>query len=55
METLLKKKVDIPGLIVKIVIAWALIAFVIYPVINLLYRVFFGGGTVFCGGCSEGI
>ena len=39
-----KKKVNLPNLILKIMIAWALIAFIVYPVFHLLVNVFFHDG-----------
>lgn len=39
-----KKKVNLPNLILKIVIAWAVIAFIIYPAFHLLVNVFFHDG-----------
>lgn len=41
---MLKKK-NIPSIILKIIIIWLLIAFIIYPVINLLINVFFNNGN----------
>lgn len=39
------KRKNISGLILKIIIAWVIIAFIIYPVINLLVSVFFHNGS----------
>ena len=39
-----KKPIHIPSLLVKIVLVWAIIAFVLYPNINLLISVFFKNG-----------
>lgn len=39
-----KKSFSIPGLLLKLVVAWAIIAFVIYPNLNLLVSVFYKNG-----------
>lgn len=46
---LAKKRVSIPELILKIAVAWALIAFVVYPVISLLFQTFWHNGTFSAG------
>ena len=43
---LAKKKISIPGLVLKIAVAWALIAFVVYPVVSLLIQTFWHNGTL---------
>ena len=40
-----KKPLNIQSLILKLAIAWALIAFVVYPNVNLLLGIFFQDGT----------
>lgn len=40
-----KKRISIPGILLKIVVAWALIAFVVYPVISLLIQTFWHDGS----------
>lgn len=46
---LAKKRIFIPGLVLKIAVAWALIAFVAYPVISLLIQTFWHDGTISTG------
>lgn len=46
---LAKKRIFIPGLVLKIAVAWALIAFVAYPVISLLIQTFWHDGTLSTG------
>lgn len=41
-----KKRISISGLLLKIVVAWALIAFVVYPVISLLFQTFWHDGSL---------
>lgn len=43
---LAKKRISIPGLLLKLVVAWALIAFVVYPVISLLVQTFWKDGSL---------
>lgn len=40
-----KKPLNIQSLILKLAVAWALIAFVVYPNVNLLLGIFFQDGT----------
>ena len=35
---LAKKRISISGLVLKLLVAWALIAFVVYPVVSLLVQ-----------------
>ena len=44
-----KKNISIPGLVLKIIIAWAMIAFVVYPVISLLIQTFWQDGSLTTG------
>ena len=44
-----KKNISIPGLVLKIIIAWAMIAFVVYPVVSLLIQTFWQDGTLSTG------
>lgn len=46
---LAKKRISIPGLVLKIAVAWALIAFVAYPVISLLIQTFWHDGAISTG------
>ena len=41
-----KKNFSISGLVLKIIVAWALIAFVVYPVLSLLVQTFWQGGSL---------
>ena len=41
-----KKNFSISGLILKIIVAWALVAFVVYPVVSLLIQTFWQDGTL---------
>ena len=41
-----KKNISIPGLVLKIIIAWAMIAFVVYPVVSLLIQTFWQDGSL---------
>lgn len=42
-----KKPLNIQSLILKLAVAWALIAFVVYPNVNLLLGIFFSGRHLF--------
>ena len=41
-----KKNISIPGLLLKIAVAWAMIAFVVYPVVSLLIQTFWQDGSL---------
>ncbi len=41
-----KKNISISAILLKILIAWALIAFVVYPVISLLIQTFWQEGSL---------
>lgn len=43
---LAKKRISISGLVLKLLVAWALIAFVVYPVVSLLVQTFWHDGTL---------
>lgn len=40
------KKISVSGLVLKIVVAWAMIAFVVYPVLSVLVQTFWQDGTL---------
>lgn len=41
-----KKRISISGLLLKLLVAWALIAFVVYPVVSLLIQTFWHDGSL---------
>ena len=41
-----KKPLSIQGILLRVIVLWAIIAFVIYPNLNLLTSIFFKGGTL---------
>ena len=41
-----KKRISVSGLVLKVLIAWALIAFVVYPVVSLLIQTFWQDGSL---------
>ena len=41
-----KKRISVSGLVLKVLIAWALIAFVVYPVLSLLIQTFWQDGSL---------
>ena len=47
-----KKPLNIQTLLLKLVVAWAIIAFVVFPNVNLLFGIFYQDGS-FCS--REGI
>ena len=41
-----KPKLNIPGIILKVIIAWMILAFIVYPVVYLLGNIFYHDGQV---------
>ena len=41
-----KQKMNIPGIILKVIIAWMILAFIVYPAVYLLGNVFYHDGQV---------
>lgn len=41
-----RRKINVPAVLLKIVIAWILVAFIVYPVLNLLISVFYHDGCL---------